>query len=85
MDSAEKLRRARVIDEKCRLDGKTQALNAFIKHSTVFPTLCVEERRRMIRQWGHMKDYSQVLAERIEALEGGQEAPAVEEDCKKDL
>lgn len=55
----------RVVNEKQELDAKIEKLDAFI-HGTIYPTLADGERMRLMRQFCHMKDYSNVLKERIE-------------------
>jgi hypothetical protein len=56
----------RVIAEKSELDAKIEKLDTF-RHGDIYYTLSVAERDRLTRQYAHMKDYSNVLAERIEA------------------
>jgi hypothetical protein len=57
----------RVIDEKSDLDLKILKLDDF-RHGSIYPTLPEEERSRLTRQYCHMKDYSDVLGERIESF-----------------
>jgi hypothetical protein len=57
----------RVAIEKRELDEKIAKLDAF-RHGDVYPTLEEVERLRLTRQWCHMKDYSNVLGERIAAF-----------------
>lgn len=57
----------RVIEEKKDLDEKIEKLDAFI-HGDTYPTLEEVERMRLMRQFCHMKDYSNVLGERIAAF-----------------
>lgn len=57
----------RVVDEKADLDGKIERLDAFI-HGKIYPALADAERSRLMRQFCHMKDYSNVLGERIAAF-----------------
>ena len=59
----------RVIDEKRELDDKLQKLTAFIS-SEKFSTIVKDEaeRGRLVCQEETMKDYSAILAERIEAF-----------------
>jgi hypothetical protein len=57
----------RVVAEKAELDEKVSKLDAFI-HGPVYSSLPEPERLRMMRQFCHMKDYSNVLAERIGAF-----------------
>ena len=57
----------RVVDEKMELDSKISKLDVFI-HGPLYPTLADPERMRLMRQFCHMKDYSNVLGERIAAF-----------------
>ena len=59
----------RVVDEKRELDDKLQKLTAFI-NSEKFSTIVHDEaeRGRLVCQEETMKDYSAILAERIEAF-----------------
>ena len=59
----------RVVDEKRELDEKLQKLTAFIS-SEKFVTIVQDEaeRGRLVCQEETMKDYSAILAERIEAF-----------------
>lgn len=57
----------RVVTEKRELDAKIEKLDAFL-HGDIYPTLSPEERSRLTRQHCHMKDYSNVLGERIAAF-----------------
>lgn len=59
----------RVVDEKRELDDKLQKLTAFI-NSEKFSTIVQDEaeRGRLVCQEETMKDYSAILAERIEAF-----------------
>lgn len=58
----------RVIDEKCQLDTRLQALRKFIEGNATFSDLPVDERRRMRQQMDAMVQYSCILAERIESF-----------------
>jgi hypothetical protein len=58
----------RVIDEKCQLDTRLQALEKFISGSVVWPGLPTPEQQRMRRQRDAMVQYSSILAERIESF-----------------
>ena len=60
----------RVLDEKRELDDKLQKLTAFIS-SEKFSTIVQDEaeRGRLVCQEETMKDYSAILAERIEAFD----------------
>lgn len=57
----------RVVTEKKELDEKIAKLDAF-RHGAIYLTLPQEERERLTRQYCHMKDYSNVLNERITAF-----------------
>jgi len=57
----------RVVAEKSELDAKIEKLDAF-RHGDIYHTLSVAERDRLTRQYAHMKDYSNVLGERIGAF-----------------
>lgn len=57
----------RVVAEKLELDTKIEKLYAFL-HGEMYPMLAEEERMRLMRQYCHMKDYSNVLGERIAAF-----------------
>jgi hypothetical protein len=57
----------RVVDEKTELDEKLTKLNAFFSNS-VFEKLPEAERLRLAKQANIMKDYSDVLSERIAAF-----------------
>jgi hypothetical protein len=57
----------RVIDEKSDLDGKLERLLVFVK-TPIFRDLPIEERQRLLRQEALMREYSQVLGERISAF-----------------
>ena len=57
----------RVVAEKADLDEKIGKLDVFI-HGTIYPTLDEAERARLMRQLCHMRDYSNVLTERIAAF-----------------
>jgi len=54
----------RAIREKAELDGKRAWLETFLK-SSGFESLPIPEKNRLLRQKGIMKDYSDVLGERI--------------------
>ena len=54
----------RVVAEKDELDSKLKKLDMFI-HGDVYSGLDEAERLRLMRQYRHMKDYSNVLGERI--------------------
>ena len=59
----------RVIDEKIELDNKRIKLESFIKErGVVFYSLPEDERNRLVRQYSCMSEYSEILAERIEAF-----------------
>lgn len=55
----------RVLTEKNELDEKIKRLDDFI-HGAVYINLPEVERLRLVRQWCHMRDYSNVLGERID-------------------
>lgn len=57
----------RVVEEKKELDSKLEKLLKFFDTAT-FDELPVEEKDRMYRQSRYMKQYSEVLGERIEAF-----------------
>ena len=57
----------RVVAEKEQLDHKIEMLDNFIK-GQIFPTISAEEQERMERQFVHMRNYSEVLGERIAAF-----------------
>jgi hypothetical protein len=57
----------RVVTEKTELDAKIEKLDVFI-HGTIYAALAEPERMRLMRQFCHMKDYSNVLGERIAAF-----------------
>ena len=57
----------RVVAEKKELDGKLNKLVEFLD-SDKFGNLPPEERTRMIRQSEIMKEYSDILGERIAAF-----------------
>jgi hypothetical protein len=57
----------RVVREKEELDDKIAKLDTFI-HGGVYVGLNESERMRLMRQFCHMKDYSNVLGERIAAF-----------------
>jgi hypothetical protein len=57
----------RVVAEMKELDEKIVKLDTF-RHSPIYDTLPDAERDRLTRQYAHMKDYSNVLAERIAAF-----------------
>lgn len=57
----------RVVQEKKELDEKIGKLDMF-RYGSVYLTLSEEERLRLTRQFVHMKDYSDVLGERIAAF-----------------
>lgn len=57
----------RVVNEKQELDKNLDKLTAFI-NSNNFTTVDQDERRRLVKQESIMREYSDVLAERIEAF-----------------
>ena len=60
----------RVIDEKSELDGRLTKLLAFIDGGSgpVFKSLSTEEQERLCRQGAVMREYSDILADRIAAF-----------------
>jgi hypothetical protein len=60
----------RVIDEKKELDDKLERLLAFIGEGNgpIFSTLVAEEQQRLTTQARIMKEYSDILADRINAF-----------------
>lgn len=54
----------RVVIEKKELDEKVEKLDAFI-HGSVYSTIDRDEQMRLMRQFCHMKDYANVLGDRI--------------------
>jgi hypothetical protein len=57
----------RVVEEKEQLDLKIAKLDGFV-HGTIYAALPDPERNRLMRQFCFMKDYSNVLLERIAAF-----------------
>lgn len=57
----------RVVTEKAELDVKIQKLHAFSNEWT-FTILPESEQDRLLRQVAHMKEYSNILRERIMAF-----------------
>ena len=57
----------RVVSEKVELNDRIRKLEAFMGDK-IYPTLSEAEQKRMSRQLAHMKDYSNVLTERIAAF-----------------
>ena len=58
----------RVVDEKTELDSKHRKLIEFIEESSTFPRLPEDEQNRLRRQKDCMRNYSDVLGERISAF-----------------
>ena len=59
----------RVVTEKQELDEKLAKLKVFIfEDGKIFNTLAAEERDRLERQYTAMKQYSDVLGNRIAAF-----------------
>lgn len=56
----------RVVDEKAALDGNIERLNAFINDANKFNGLPCDERVRLTNQEDVMRQYSDILGERIE-------------------
>lgn len=57
----------RVIDEKAELDSKIRSLDDFLLTNT-FLSLDIVEKGRLLRQIRVMKEYSEILGERISAF-----------------
>lgn len=55
------------IAEKVALDERIDKLDVY-RHSEAYLELSESERDRLTRQYCHMKDYSNVLGERISAM-----------------
>lgn len=55
----------RVVREKAALDLKISDLDLFIDKNPIFPKLPREERGRLARQLFVMRQYSDILGERI--------------------
>ena len=62
----------RVVDEKQELDGRLEKLLAFIDNGTgiIFSGLVTEERQRLTTQARIMREYSDILGDRITAFPG---------------
>lgn len=58
----------RVVDEKIELDAKAEALSDFIGNSDIFPTLDTDEQKRLKEQCEIMRQYSEILGQRIAAF-----------------
>ena len=60
----------RVVDEKAALDDKLEKLLAFIDagKGAIFSKLVTDEKERLTTQARIMKEYSDVLADRIAAI-----------------
>lgn len=58
----------RVVEEKDQLDGRLSHLDAFIVENPTFKTLPEAEQVRLTRQANVMHQYSDLLAERIDAF-----------------
>lgn len=57
----------RVVDEKTELDTKHLALSKFFS-TDIYKNLDIDEQDRLCRQYDIMEEYSDILAERIEAF-----------------
>jgi hypothetical protein len=57
----------RVVTEKSELDAKIEKLRTF-NNGPIYSTLPDKERIRLILQYVYMKDYSDILGERIAAF-----------------
>jgi hypothetical protein len=55
----------RVVVEKEQLDEKIKKLEDFIFRTTKFFDVPDDERLRLVKQYGYMKDYSSILGQRI--------------------
>ena len=58
----------RVVDEKTELDAKAKALSDFIGNNDIFLTLDLEEQGRLKEQCEIMRQYSEILGQRIAAF-----------------
>lgn len=58
----------RVVAEKDELDDKLAKLTKFVEGSDVFTQLPEAEKSRLVKQAGVMREYSDVLGERIAAF-----------------
>jgi hypothetical protein len=58
----------RVVDEKADLDEKVGKLVSFISENPTFRMLSASEQDRMREQLGYMRNYSDILGERIAAF-----------------
>lgn len=58
----------RVVEEKRALDEKLAKLEKFLFHNPGVLDVPKEEHLRMAKQYCHMMDYSNILAERIAAF-----------------
>jgi hypothetical protein len=56
----------RVVVEANELGVKIVALNEFIINNPFFQKIDVEEKSRLMTQYGYMQSYFQILKERIE-------------------
>ena len=59
----------RVIDEKVELDVKISALHLFINGNALFVGLPEPERMRLFVQYRAMREYSDILRDRIAAFQ----------------
>lgn len=58
----------RVVAEKAELDDKLVKLIKFVESSPLFTSLPEDEKTRLVRQAGVMREYSNILGERIAAF-----------------
>jgi len=58
----------RVVDEKNELQSKINALSGFIDRNDLFKSLPWDEKVRMLMQLRAMKEYADILKQRIEAF-----------------
>lgn len=61
----------RVVDEKTELDEKIGKLNGFLVTNPVYQALPNAEQARLLRQITAMREYSDILGERIAAFQEG--------------
>ena len=61
----------RVVDEKTELDEKIGKLNDFLAMNPVYQALPNAEQARLLRQITVMREYSDILGERIAAFQEG--------------
>ena len=59
----------RVVEEKAALDIKLEALNDFIDENPIFQKLDIGEQGRLYAQTYAMRQYSDILGERIDRFQ----------------